>query len=257
MASADRFGYEWRHYPDILPEHEMQFRGWVSPLRQEDFSDTRVLDAGCGMGRNSFWVAKWGAREVVAFDADPGTVEAASRNLVGLPNVRVLLKSIYDIAWRDEFDVVLSIGVIHHLENPLAAVRKLAQAVRPGGKVLIWVYGYEGNEWIVKFISPLRRVFLSRLPPALLDYLTYAVSIPFYGFLYIVPTAHSYLRQLKTLHFSHVHSIIFDQLLPAIARYYRREEAETLLREAGLVDVIATHVNNNSWAVVGVRPIAS
>lgn len=253
MASADRFGYEWDVYSEIIPEYELQFRKWVSPLTEADFSGKKVLDAGCGMGRNSYWVLRWGAYEVVAFDADERSVAAAAKNLEAFPNARVLLKSIYDINWKNEFDVAFSIGVIHHLKDPLLGVRKITESVRPGGTVLVWVYGYEGNEWVVRYISPLRRAVTSRIPARLLHYLTYAFSLPFYAFIQLAPSANPYFVQLKRFRFWHVHSIIFDQLLPSIANYYTREEARDLLTKAGVSDVSLVHVNGNSWAVKGVK----
>ena len=252
-TDVNRFGYEWQRHYTLLPEHGAQFKKWVMPLTQADFAGKRVLDAGCGMGRNSYWALKWGAGEVVAFDADPRTVGAASRNLSQFPNARVLLKSIYDIDWRDEFDIAFSIGVVHHLEDPLAAVRKLASAAKPGGKVAVWLYGYEGNEWIVTFVSPLRRLITSRLPPALLYRLMYAASIPLYLFVKVVPTRSMYLSQLKGFKFRHIHLIVFDHFLPSIARYYRREEAVALLADAGLTDIVSTHCNNISWMVIGTK----
>ncbi len=254
MKDVNRFGYEWERHSVLLPEHEAQFKKWVMPLTPADFAGKRVLDAGCGMGRNSYWALKWGAREVVAFDADERTVKSAFKNLRQFPNARVLFKNMYDIDWRDEFDIAFSIGVIHHLGNPLAAVRKLAEAVKPGGKVAVWLYGHEGNEWIVTFVSPLRRLVTSRLPPALLYRLAYAASIPLYLFIKVVPIRSVYLSQLKGFKFRHVHLIVFDHFLPSIARYYRREEAERLLADAGLVDISLNHCNAVSWVVVGTKP---
>lgn len=255
MASVDRFGFEWATYTDIVTDYETQFKKWIVPLGPADFLEKKVLDAGCGMGRNSYWAARWGADEVVAFDADVRTVHSASETLSGFSNVRVLLKSIYDIEWKDEFDIAFSIGVIHHLADPIHALKNLAISVKPGGVVLIWVYGYEGNEWIVRFVSPIRRVVTSRLPPRLLHFFTYAISVPFYVFLKLAPIRNVYLAQLKHFRFWHVHSIIFDQLLPTIANYYRKDEAIALLSDAGLFDVSARLVNGNSWAVIGVaRP---
>lgn len=258
MASTERFGYKWSRYTDILPEHGVQFRKWIVPLAPADFRGARVLDAGCGIGANAFWMLQWGAKEVVAFDVDPRTVAAARKNLAAFPNARVLARSIFDIDWKDEFDFALSIGVIHHLEDPARAVQKLAQSVRLGGQVLIWVYGYEGNGWIVRYVSPVRRLIASRMNIGLLHFLTYCVSIPFYLFVKFLPTRSTYFQQLKGFRFSHTHSIIFDQLLPAIAHYYRESEAKDLLRQADLTDVTAHHVNGISWAVIGrKRHIAS
>ena len=33
----------------------------------------------------------------------------------------------------------------------------LAETVKPGGTVLVWLYGHENNEWLVRFFDPLRR----------------------------------------------------------------------------------------------------
>jgi hypothetical protein len=46
---------------------------------------------------------------------------------------------------------------------------------------------------------------------------------------------------------------LYDQLNPVYARYYRREEAEALLRGAGFADVRSHHRHGYSWAVVGTK----
>ncbi len=251
MASEKRFGYEWSKYKDILPQYEKQFLGWVSPLTPDDFKNKVILDAGCGMGRNSYWPLKYGAKKVIAFDFDLKSVNAAKENLKEFPNAEVYYNSIYDIDFNNEFDIAFSIGVIHHLENPQKAIQNLARAVKPGGRVLIWVYAYQGNEWIVKFISPVRKLITSRLPPAFLNFLTYFVSLPFFIAVNIWPFNNPYLKQLKDFGFHHIHSIIFDQLLPEVANYWREEEAGNLLIQAGLKDIRTIRKNQNSWTVIG------
>jgi hypothetical protein len=42
-----------------------------------------------------------------------------------------------------------------------------------------------------------------------------------------------------------------DHMLPRIARYYARAEAEALLARAGLIDIRSSWVNENSWSVIG------
>ena len=78
--------------------------------------------------------------------------------------MRVMRASVYDLAFNDCFDLVFSIGVIHHLEYPEQALAQMVRAVKPGGRVLIWVYGRENNRWLVTVLDPLRRMLLSRLP---------------------------------------------------------------------------------------------
>lgn len=253
MASSERFGYEWDTFSEMTPVYEEQFWKWVSPLTAKDFQGKSVLDAGCGMGRNSYWAAKAGAQEVVAFDLDDRSIAAAKKNLAQFSHAKVEKYSLYEIPFKDQFDIAFSIGVIHHLERPEFALQKMKAAVRPGGKVLIWVYGYEGNEWIVRWVSPIRKLITSRLPIWLLNYLTYFVSVPLWLLVKIAPVKNTYLRQLKTFKLWHIHSICFDQLLPKIANYYRKDEARQLLTDAGLQSVEIYSCNRNSWTVIGTK----
>ena len=81
MTSTERFGYEWNKYSHMDPIYESQFRNWIGKLTPNDFKDKNVLDAGCGMGRNSYWALKYGARYLTAFDADQRSVDATKNTL--------------------------------------------------------------------------------------------------------------------------------------------------------------------------------
>jgi SAM-dependent methyltransferase len=251
MASEARFGYEWERYNKLDANYELQFKKWLGPVTPDFLRGKKILDAGCGMGRNSYWCLVWGAREVVAFDNDDRTVAAARILLKDFPNAAVRKENIYDIQYENEFDFVFSIGVIHHLANPARAVGYLIRAAKPGGVVLLWLYAREGNEWLLWFLDPLRKYITSHLPAGLLHAFTYGLSIPFWLYLRIWRPDGEYYKQLRAFTFRHVHSIIFDQLLPRIAHYYTKEEAQELFR--GLSDIRVVHVNDQSWAVTGVK----
>jgi len=253
MSSEKRFGYQWQKYSQIDPNYEIQFKKWIEPFGLEIFKNKKVLDAGCGMGRNSFWPLKYGAKELIAFDYDKRSVEAAKKNLARFKNADVEFKSIYDINYKNKFDIAFCIGVIHHLENPKKAIKNLVQAIKPGGLILIWVYGYEGNEWIVKFINPLRIHLTSKLPLTILHLLSYCFSLLLYSFVKIFPQKSLYLKQISQFKFSSINCIVFDQLLPEIANYYKKEEAKHLLAEHKLKNININHTNQNSWTVYGYK----
>jgi SAM-dependent methyltransferase len=252
-GSPERFGYSWQNYWEILPEHEDQFARWTSPLRQEDWKGVTFLDVGCGIGRNSYWPMVYGAGGGLAIDVDERTLAAARRNLSRFDSLAVRYQSVYDLNENDRFDIVYSIGVVHHLEFPELAVRRMAAAAKPGGKVLVWLYGYENNEWIVRAADPLRKALFSRLPLGLV----HAMSLPIAGSLWLLLKAGftpiEFFRMARRFTFPHLRAIVFDHMIPKIARYYRRDEAAELMQQAGLENINVIWVNEMSWAVSGTK----
>jgi len=252
MASEDRFGYEWEKYSEILPQYENQFNNWIYPLTKVDLKNKTVFDAGCGMGRNSYYALKYGVKSIFGIDNDDKSINVAIENLKKFENATIQKMSIYDIDIKNKFDIVFSIGVIHHLENPKKGIKNLVKILKPGGTILIWVYSYEGNEWIKKFLSPVREVITSKIPITLLHYITYMVSIPFFLYLKLFKSNNLYFQQISKFLFSHLHSIIFDQLLPEIAHYWTKEEACSLLKQVDLKEVsIHRPPNGMGWTVIG------
>ena len=218
-----------------------------------DWNGMSVLDVGCGTGRNSLWPLKYGVRDVTAIDIDDNSLEVARYNLAQYPNATVLKRSAFDIGFEDRFDVAFSIGVIHHLENPELALRQMVKAAKSGGRVLIWVYGYENNEWIVRFADPLRKALFSRLPISLVHHLSLYPSLVLWVLLRLGVGRLAYLEQLRAFSFRHVRSIVFDQMLPRIAHYWRRETVQSLMEGAGLKNVRTEWVNQMSWAAIGTK----
>jgi SAM-dependent methyltransferase len=256
-GSADRFGYEWGSYAEILPGHEEQFRRWTAPLSPQDWQGKEFLDVGCGMGRNSFWPLKYGAAGGVAVDIDERSLESARRNLKSFPSAHVMRASVYDLPFEDRFDLAFSIGVIHHLEHPERALEKMARAVKPGGRVLIWVYGRENNRWLVSVLNPLRRMLFSRLPIGLTHHLSLYPAALVWALLRLGVYPIEYFRLIAKFDFPHLRAIVFDQMLPRIAHYWPRETVASMMAEAGLDDVRLTWVNEMSWSAIGTRPEAA
>lgn len=251
LGSPDRFGYSWAIYHAILPEHREQFLRWTAALPAEAWRGARFLDAGCGIGRNSYWAMQAGAAGGVAFDIDERSLAAARENLKACPAVEVRHHSIYDPLARDAFDIVFSIGVIHHLDAPDAAIRQMVRAAKPGGRVMIWVYGRENMGWLVRYFDPIRRTLFSRLPLGAVYRLSLYPSLLLWLALRLGLARLEYYRLLRRLSFVHLRAIVFDQMIPRVAHYWPREVAAGLLRDAGLEEINVVHVNEMSWSVAG------
>lgn len=177
---AASFSFEWgRHRYTQLDtvgrnESERTFRDKTG-LGPHDVRGKLVLDVGCGMGRFADVVARWGG-DIVGVDLSCA-VEAAHENLTRGGNVLVLQGDLFNLPFAEEtFDIVYSIGVLHHTSDCEKAFRQLPRLLKPGGQIAIWVYGPMGL-W-AKTAALYRRVTV-RMPPRLLYTLCY-VAIPLY-----------------------------------------------------------------------------
>ena len=234
--------------------YEQQFHNWVVPLEPADFKGKDVLDAGCGMGRNTYWPLKYGAHSAVAFDNDDNSLASARKTLAEFKNVEIAHSNIMEMPWRDTFDIAMCIGVLHHLRQPEQALKDLVATLKPGGRLVVWVYSYEGNAWVPNIVSPVRKLITSRLPLPVIHVLSYFCSVPLWIFVQTFKGPTPYLRELSTFKFWHLHSIVFDQLIPSVANYWKKDEVDALLKQAGLTSYsIEVPGNGNGWTMQGIK----
>jgi SAM-dependent methyltransferase len=98
----------------------------------------RILDAGCGSGRNMVELARSGT--VTGVELSETSVALARARDVG----EVIAGSVLDMPFADDsFDLAVSLDVIEHLEDDLAALRELRRTVAPGGALLVTVPAYQ------------------------------------------------------------------------------------------------------------------
>lgn len=101
----------------------------------------RFMDIGCGVGYMAERLAKMGLTGL-ALDASPEAVRVASQRLQsqGLSGVEVRQANLYDAGLPvEEADVVLFLEVLEHVEDDMAALRRLRELVREGGYLVLSV----------------------------------------------------------------------------------------------------------------------
>ena len=174
-------------------------------------------------------------------------------NMFGLKEfkkVQIEKISIYEIPYKNKFDISFSIGVVHHLEFPKLAIENLVQATKPGGQVLIWLYGYENMEIYVNILNPLRKIFFSKAPLTIVRLLSFIPSLFLYVYIHSGIAKLEYFKLLKKLKFLQIQQIVFDQMLPKTAKYYKKNEAINLLSHPDLENIRIEWVNQCSWALI-------
>jgi SAM-dependent methyltransferase len=140
--------YEWPVAPDVVtrlaaPEltsvHETR-REVIEPVVRDAIAaagpNAAVLDLGCNEGWFAHQALEWGAERAVGVDVRGVNVRRAEllREHLGVPADRLQFHhaSVFDLETEPlgSFDVVLVLGLIYHLENPIGALRIAAGAAR-------------------------------------------------------------------------------------------------------------------------------
>lgn len=257
--TAARFDEQWKHWRQLHGFYEQQFLDWIAPVRPGDFAGRVVLEGGCGKGRHSAVVSAFGPRALVAVDLGESAFVAFD-NTRDLPNVHVVMGDLTQPPVGPVFDLAFSVGVLHHLPDPAAGFRGLAAQVRPGGRVVIWVYGLENNEWITRWVDPVRKAVTARLPPGPLRALSRVPAAALWTAINAVyPLApgpvrgrlpySEYFTQLRGYPFHEIHNIVFDQLVTPVAYYLPEDEVRRWF-ESGFCDVDVRWKGRYSWTAV-------
>jgi SAM-dependent methyltransferase len=116
----------------------------VLPLKAlaEEFAalEGRVLGVGSGHGVVARFLTELNPHvEVTGVDLDPVRVAVARATEANAPRVRIRVADVRVLDARDEFDAAAAVDLMHHVppaDHP-AVARALADAVRPGGTLLI------------------------------------------------------------------------------------------------------------------------
>jgi SAM-dependent methyltransferase len=119
------------------PNHELTYclRGFAHLLDELDLEPrAQVLDAGCGPGWLTELLARCGYW-VTGVDVSPAMIEVARRRLEAIP--RSIGPGRGSIPWRGRFDAVVLYDALHHLEDELATLTRLRDALVPGGRIFI------------------------------------------------------------------------------------------------------------------------
>lgn len=163
VSRAVRSQYEAHPYPRWLKLPPVSQGGLKETLRARNprafeaasWRDRpRVLIAGSGTGRHPIHFAKRHPEsEVLAIDLSSASLSYATRKAqeIGAPNLRFAQADLLNLP--DEigpFEVIESVGVLHHLEDPMAGWRRLTALLVPGGVMKIGLYSQRARTAVNK-----------------------------------------------------------------------------------------------------------
>ncbi len=256
------FGEQWTIYQtnDGFYASQELFSDIVGPLiGYSDIKEKRVLDIGSGTGRIVMMLLEAGAEQV--FGVEPSDAYHVLCKNVGKSGLKAVGRTTLlhcrgdEIKYDHEIDYAFSIGVIHHIPEPDAVVKAAYQALKPGGKFVVWLYGKEGNEVYLRFVEPIREV-TKRLPHKVLVGIVWILyyALCMYARLckwFRLPLREYLINVLFRFTPDKRRLVIYDQLNPSYAKYYSKCEVEGLMRRGGFVNTKLYHRHGYSWTAVG------
>lgn len=128
-------------------------------LTPEKVKGKKCLDGGCGHGTFSYQLLKNGAGEVYGVDLHKTLKEGVFDEY---ENMHFVQASLLDMPFEDNtFDLIVSNGVLHHTADGAKCFEEYARVLKPGGTVMLGVYGKYGLfPWVLSFC----RIFTVKVP---------------------------------------------------------------------------------------------
>lgn len=233
-AYVASFGRQWNRYDVARPEEDAAVFRAKTGTHASEWSGRRVLDAGCGGGRYARLLGEQGA-EVVGVDLSDA-VDKAHALCAGMPNVRIVQGDLLDLPLADgAFDLVFSIGVLHHSPDPRRAFAQIASKVRPGGRLAVWLY--RRNTLPQEVVNSSLRAVTTRLPARVLEPICVGV-----GLVGGIPVVNKTLNKLVNFS-NHPDRVLrvcdnFDWYAPKYQSHHTIAELKTWFAQEGFADLV-------------------
>lgn len=126
----------------------------IEPPKIANFSKPNVLIAGCGTGQQSI---EAGTRiknsNILAIDLSLSSLAYAQKKTLdfGISNISYMQADILNLHdFKDRFDIIESVGVLHHMREPMEGLRILRDCLKPGGLMKIGLYSESARRVVVE-----------------------------------------------------------------------------------------------------------
>jgi SAM-dependent methyltransferase len=151
------------NYRDSVQEHADEIRSrntldHYPPLMPILNRGTTLLDVGCGAGWFCNNAAYHHATNSFGIDFNEVAIKRAKEvsEEIGV-DTKFEVTSLFDFAPSKLFDVVASVGVLHHTNDCHKALEKVTSFVSPGGYLFVGLYHQFGRKPFLNYFAELKR----------------------------------------------------------------------------------------------------
>ena len=147
----------WRYAYKNLPHNFLiKLNNQIKPNSAEinnKFDNPSVLVAGCGTGSHVCIVEDYLNAKILAVDISVSSLAYAKRKTeeLGFKNIEFLHADILQLKnLNKKFDVIESVGVLHHMKNPMKGIKILLNLLKPHGFMKLGLYSKIARQDIIK-----------------------------------------------------------------------------------------------------------
>lgn len=134
-----KIGFYYFGYPFIGGFIKSQY--FKTLIKKIKFS--QVLDAGCGSGEYSFFLAsKFPLVKIDAFDIDPKNIDFCqnlNQTIFKFPNINFECADLNRLNKKDGYDLIFSIDVLEHIPSNMEVIKKFYGALKKDGYLIIHI----------------------------------------------------------------------------------------------------------------------
>jgi SAM-dependent methyltransferase len=272
LQTVQSFGEEWSTYDQSPVSTTELMEGFERYFHIFPWSELPLnavgFDLGCGSGRWARLVApRVGCLHCV--DASEKALDVAQRNLEGHQNCEFHHASVEAMPLEDEsMDFGYSLGVLHHVPNPIAGISACVAKLKPGAPLLVYLYYSFDNRpgWyraVWRLTDRLRRLICLLPHPVKLTVTRVIALIGYWPMARLarllelagVNVSNFPLSGYRRCSFYSMRTDALDRFGTRLEQRFTRWQVQAMLEEAGL-ERIRFSAREPYWCAVGFRRAA-
>jgi SAM-dependent methyltransferase len=221
----------------------------------EEVTGKIIADVGAGTGRVVKTFLKYNPKKIFAIEPSDVGISKINQDFKEHKNLQVIQSDGLSFKTDEKCDYIFSLGVIHHIKEPTDVLNNIRQNLKKNGKIIIWVYGYENNFIYICFYKIFSKI-TKYVPDKILYVISNLLNLILQPYIFLcrylnLPLKNYLLKVFNKFGWSKRNDVIFDQLNPEYAKYYKKDEILKELTDAGFSNITISHRHNYSWTVIG------